>query len=329
MMLPSRQTLVRVVAALLVWLVAVAWSRPLVAQPSGPGKIPNSREVTQSDEERAATLKSRGDTAMLGLRYQEALDAYREAYSLTQDPALLYNQARAQQALGDFAAALELLERFDAEAKPAVKARLHRLQELLQELRGRVTQLSVRCNVEGARVILGDKVIGTTPLPAVIKTASGRTTLQVLDDVHRPYKKEIDLPGGGSFSLDIVLLRKDMTGIVVIESNVRGAHVSVDAKVVGDAPAEIVVPSGEHKIFVEAPGYEPARTSVVVHAGERRSVQVPLKKEASIFARWWFWTGVGVVVAGGVATYVVLTTPRDPDRGTISPGQVAAPLVRF
>jgi hypothetical protein len=46
-----------------------------------------------------------------------------------------------------------------------------------------------------------------------------------------------------------------------------------------------------------------------------------------IYKRWWFWTGVGVVVIGAVATTVALTRPSDPSpyRGDLNPGTVSVP----
>lgn len=307
----------------LVALVTAVAAWPRVAHAQGA----SGASSRGSDEDRAAALKARGDSAMLGLRYQEALDAYRESYALTKNPALLYNQARAHQALGDFPAALELLERFDVEAPADVKGRLKRLPELIADIRSRVTELTLRTSVSGARVILGDKVIGTTPLPQVVKTSSGRVTLQVLEEHHQPYTKVVDLPGGGAVTLDVELVRKDVSAVVVIGASVHGAHVTVDDKPIGEAPVELVVRAGEHKILVDAVGYEPSTASVVVRAGERRSLDLMLTKEAPITAKWWFWSGVGVVVLAGVATTVVMLTPRPADRGTISPGQVSAPLV--
>jgi hypothetical protein len=57
----------------------------------------------------------------------------------------------------------------------------------------------------------------------------------------------------------------------------------------------------------------------------RKEVDVPMVKGTLIVARWWFWTAVGVAVAGGIATYFVVTTERSPDHGSINPGVVSAP----
>src|SRR3954468_19469802 len=75
------------------------------------GPIPRSDDAT--------TEKARGDRAMDGLHFDEALEAYTHAYELGHDPAVLYNRSRLQQARGDYPKALEDLQMFDREASPA------------------------------------------------------------------------------------------------------------------------------------------------------------------------------------------------------------------
>jgi len=68
-----------------------------------------------------------------------------------------------------------------------------------------------------------------------------------------------------------------------VSSNVRGAHLWLD-KVDksrpewGTTPYGELVPVGKHKIFVEAPGFNPASTEVTLDGGERREVQVELTR---------------------------------------------------
>ena len=44
-----------------------------------------------------------------------------------------------------------------------------------------------------------------------------------------------------------------------------------------------------------------------------------------ITARWWFWTGIGVIVVGAATAVTVyaLTTERSAPTGNFSPGQLA------
>jgi hypothetical protein len=107
---------------------------------------------------------------------------------------------------------------------------------------------------------------------------------------------------------------------------VEGASVALDGKPMGVVPVESPILPGTHKIGVTREGYDDADTSVVVVAGERKDVAVPLAKKASLLAKWWFWTAVGVVAVGVTTTIIVLNTEKDADTGTIAPGQVRAEL---
>jgi hypothetical protein len=61
---------------------------------------------------------------------------------------------------------------------------------------------------------------------------------------------------------------------------------------------------------------------VVVSKPESKPDESP-----AIYTRWWFWTGVGAVVAGGVITALLVTRPSDPTpyRGDLTPGTVSVP----
>src|SRR5262249_35410423 len=126
-------------------------------------------------------------------------------------------------------------------------------------------------------------------------------------------------------TVDVQLSLTDRHGILVVRS-VEGAHVWLDGAPRGDVPVEVPVLEGSHDLRLERDGYEPSATSAVAVAGERKELSITLVKEPSILAKWWFWTGVGVFVAGGVTTAVLLTSERKADAGTIHPGVVSGPL---
>jgi hypothetical protein len=54
--------------------------------------------------------------------------------------------------------------------------------------------------------------------------------------------------------------------------------------------------------------------------GDRRELDIELREPPGLLSRWWFWTAAGVIVAGSVASYFVLTTERDPTPGTFGQG---------
>jgi hypothetical protein len=282
-------------------------------------------EPSADDRARAAELKRTGDAAMDSLHYREAVDAYAQSYAIVKDPALLYNRGRALQALGDFPGALEALEAFDASAGAALKSRVPKLAELLAEVRAKVATLVMTCNVAGARVLLRDTVVGTTPLRGPARFNAGVAMLEVTADGYVPYRKSLLLPAGGALDLDVTLT-KAKAAILVLRSSVPGTTAIVDGKVVGNPPLEIAVEPGAHKILARAEGYSETETSAIVAMGEHKDVDLAFKKNPGITSQWWFWTGVGVAVAGGATVAAALLIERNPSHGDLAPGIVRAPL---
>jgi hypothetical protein len=82
-------------------------------------------------------------------------------------------------------------------------------------------------------------------------------------------------------------------------------------------------------VSVTHPRYDTAETTAVVRVGQTSRLSVPLDQPPGLTSRWWFWTGVGVVVVGGAVLTAALLTERDADEGNIPPGKVSGPLLRF
>ena len=54
-------------------------------------------------------------------------------------------------------------------------------------------------------------------------------------------------------------------------------------------------------------------------------VPTTIESNESLFSKWWFWTGVGAVVVGAVATTVALTSGS---AGTIREGELGTSSTR-
>jgi len=75
------------------------------------------------------------------------------------------------------------------------------------------------------------------------------------------------------------------------------------------------VDPGEHRATASAPGYIPAELRFMVRAGEvvRLSTQLsPVATATPITRRWWFWTALGVGVAGLATAVLVPLLLTDP-----------------
>jgi len=152
--------------------------------------------ASADDAPTAAQLKQQGDAAMQALHYRDALKAYEQAYALGHDPAILYNRARAEQALGDYPAALEAIEEFVHTAPDDLKQRVPHLAEMVADFESRVALVVVNCAIEGATVRIGGKVVGTTPLPAAVKVAGGELAIAVEAPNHTTFHQDVTAPGG-------------------------------------------------------------------------------------------------------------------------------------
>jgi hypothetical protein len=182
--------------------------------------------------------------------FAAAILSYRSSYELSHSPALLYNIGSAYERLGDYPRALTYLERFAVVAPPELKARVPRLDELVDSVRARLARIVVQCSIQGARIFLRGEWQGTTPLPGDIMAPPGDAHFEVVADGYHPYVQELALLAGKEARIDAVL---------------------VPELVAHSAPS---------------PRREPPASSPIT-------------------SKWWFWTGVGLVVAGGTAAVVL------------------------
>lgn len=283
---------------------------------------------TAPAEDEAAKLKKHGDDAMLDLRYEDALAAYAKSYALRANPALHYNRARALEALGRYAEALDAYEAFQKDAPPELLAKVPGLKDHVEGVRKRVTVLTLKVNVEGARVVLRNVVLGTTPFERAVRVNAGKATLEVSAEGYESHRRELDLKGGEALTVEIDLKPKVSGGTLAIKSD-PPATVSVDGVAKGTTPIEESVAAGSHTITLSRSGYVSRTSTVVVTVGEKKSVDLSLEAEKGMTSKWWFWTGVGVVVVGAAVTATALLVERDAGKGDIDPGRVSAPLISF
>jgi len=267
------------------------------------------------------------------LHYDEALEFYQRSYQSYPDPAVLYNEARVHQARADYPEALNLAQRFAREAPADLLARVSGLPKLIEELQSHTATVEVHCNVAGAKILLREKLVGSSPLPAALHVNAGPAKVDVVADGYAPYHQEIDLPGGQTLPLTIVLAPLVKNGTLVVQVSGDPASVEIDRTAAGVTPLTSELSAGPHSIVVRRPGFEDKDASTVIAAGERRELSLVLvAKRGALTSRWWFWTGQREVAVGGATDAAVLiaaNTDRAHGSGQgFSPGTQTA-LVRW
>jgi len=124
---------------------------------------------------------------------------------------------------------------------------------------------------------------------------------------------------------------KTKLGQLKVTCATDGAEITVDGKQVGSTPLGEMVwtTPGRHQVAVQHEGFSPAIEDVAVVVGQATAVNLelrpidlratngasggalvgggaPVAESKPVYRRAWFWVAVGVVVAGGVVTGVVL-----------------------
>lgn len=286
------------------------------------GRKPDTKTDAQKNE--AAHLKSAADVLMDQDRYADAVVLYQRAYELSSDPALLYNQGRAFEALGDYPAALEKLEAFDRDAPAAVRARVPGLRELITDLRGRIATVVVRTNAPNARLHVRQKDEGILNIEKRLTTRAGSASIEVDAEGYESFRRDVDLSAGSIVVVDARLTPKKRDALVVVRTT-PSADILFDGRQLGRAPLQVRASPGTHELVARADGYYEEKVPMTLALGDRRDIELEMRSTPGIASKWWFWTGIGVVIAGGVATAIALTTEKPHSNGTFAPGSVAGP----
>ncbi len=273
------------------------------------------------------TLKEKGDEAFRERRYGEALELYDAAWAKEQQPVLNYNRGRAYEALGRFPEALDQFESFVERAPKDLKAKVPKLDALMEETRGKVCTVTIESVPVGATVLLDGVKLGVTPI-VDRRVNAGDVELELSADNYLPKTQSVSLPGGGTLPLKVSLAPVTQ-GKLIVKTDPEGATVTIDGKPAGLSPIVREVTSGEHQLRIELDGYETIEDTFAVEPGKDETVSITLTSTTPVYAAWWFWTSIGgaVAVAGGLtATFVALNTEKDPEPGSIDPGLVQAPI---
>jgi len=106
---------------------------------------------------------------------------------------------------------------------------------------------------------------------------------------------------------------------LLVLSTPPGAQVDLDGESAnGTTPWILEVGPGPHRLGLSLTGYRSEEIEVSAWPGQTRPIEVRLERGSRRlwYRTWWFWTIVGVVVAGGVAGFVswgVISSRDQPD----------------
>jgi hypothetical protein len=261
-------------------------------------------------------------------QWGEALAAFQEAASLRDHPQVEINIAYCQRALGRYVAARKTLLAVLAKPTGLDPAQIDESKSHLAEFDQLIARVTVQMDppgatfaVDGRPVIEGDAkdtYLGGVA-PAGVGAPLGKAAFTVLLDPgahvfravregHQDALVSRSYHAGETASLDLHL--DVLPATIAIHSEPASAIVRVDSREVGLAPIEFQRPAGQYKLEVLADHYETYKAALDLSPGQRADMTARLNPYTEpLTKKWWFWTGVAVVVAGGAVVTYFVTRP--------------------
>ncbi|HEY6878316.1 MAG TPA: hypothetical protein VI299_09860, partial [Polyangiales bacterium] len=135
-----------------------------------------------------------------------ALVSFERAYELAPSYRVLFNLGQIQAERHEYAAALELFEKYLADGDSWISAeRKDETNEEIRKLRERVAELWVESDVDDAQLFVDDKLVATLPLSANLLINPGVARLRVEKDGRRSATRSIKVTSGERLSVEMPL----------------------------------------------------------------------------------------------------------------------------
>ncbi len=261
--------------------------------------------------------------------YQGALLKFENAYRLSGDPRLLWNQAVCAKNLRRYARAIELVQRYlDSKSPLVTPDAVEAGRAFLAAALPLTAKLTITASVPGARVYLDDRLLGTLPLEPGLRVDLGMHSLRIEKFDYVDFDETLTVTDSKEIVVRAELRRILHQGTLSVQAK-PGNAIAVNGSVVGVGQWQGTLRSGRHRLRVTAPGARPYETELVIVDNQTRSVNVTLEEARGGGIPTWVWISGGVLLASGLGAagyYLLKPDGEELPRGSIA--HVGLPLVR-
>ena len=308
-------------------------SLPLAAQTAPAPSAPAAKKAAarpsldqsltgeaRTDYDSAILLYEDGDFANASLKFQRA-------YSLSNDPRLLWNAAAAEKQLRHYPRMYILVSRYLREADATLTQQEKAdATALLQTVESFVSHLTVNVTPAGADLFIDDVAVTKLPTSEPILADMGPRRFRIHKDGYKDFVVERDVIGGSPLTIEAALevdLREGTLRVTAAPNDL----IRIDGRVVGTGEWQGNLSSGVHSLGVTSPQKKPYQTDVAIETGQLTTHRVSLEPlatgERTPFVTWpWVAGGVALVAIAGIGAYFAFK-PDDPTPPATSPGTIA------
>ncbi len=244
-------------------------------------------------------------------RFGDAVDALERSRAIRETPPVLYNLGLALRGMGEYRKANIVFERFLETATERHSAMRQDAIALLEEVRAQLGHLTIVVRGGATDVKIDGERVGMADGPYEGNVDPGPHVIEATRAGYLPARREVTLVGGQGVTVELDASASPLPAHLVVETGRVDARIRVDGRSVGSGRFERVMPARSYLVEVSAPGHVSQERTVELHPGVRERVDfrlAPAEEGGSVLGSWWLWTGAAVVVAGGVAGVLVLTS---------------------
>jgi len=243
-------------------------------------------------------------------RFDAAAAEFERSFALREVPVVLFNLAQCYRRLLRNDDAIDAFRRYLAIGGASVAPERRRgVEQEIAALEAQTGTVTLEIREPGARVSVDGRPVGTAPI-APLRLASGHRALRIEADGFVTVEDELVVVGRETRRVEVRLARVESAATLRLDVVPSEAVMFVDGLDVGSDRTERRVTSGGHVIEARLDGYVPYLASVEL--ADRQSLELHLRLETTrspeITEQWWFWTTLGVVIAGGVVAGVLIAT---------------------
>jgi hypothetical protein len=251
--------------------VAPASAAPPPSAPAGPKSLSDTlTDDAKADYESGKLLYGDGD-------YAGARVKFFAAYELSHDPRLLWNVAVCEKGQRHYAKVVVLVKKYLDSAGDVLSADDRKdAQDLLSAIESFTVDLSISVNEPDAQISIDGESVGSSPLPGPLTVDIGTRQIELQKPGFVPFSQSLPVGGNKQAVLNVKLEREVHEGELSVTAPPTAA-IFLDSKQVGVGHFASKLASGGHTLRVQAPGFRPYQSEVVVQDREKRGVDVTLE----------------------------------------------------
>jgi hypothetical protein len=221
-----------------------------------------------------------------------------------------FNLAIAYRVLHRVREAAESFERFVSIAPADTPAEvLRQARSAITQLRAQLASVVVHVQPVGASLLIDDAAV-QPELPQWLEP--GLHTVVAVSDGRAAITRTVRLVAGARTTLRLTVPPQNSRARIVVHATPSHAMIRIDSAEVSQGHADELVTAGAHRVDVSAEGHESFSRAVTMLDAQNLLINVQLLPQRTVLSHPLFWTGVGVVVAAGVTTALVLATRTEP-----------------